>query len=212
MLFSGEDAQMWDAMHSDAEKSDQSGGRWHYSESSFRTHGLQRYMRSVLAEESNSSVLDVACSVGVDLHLLEGECPDCTLYGSDISRVMVEATEDRCGSCRVQQFDIGQMQFENARYDAFAGVSVFDYVMVSDVLLYIEWGGWKPVWFALCSLCSFFAQGYFRAFATNIAALARRQVIFSSHQNNSVALWFFEATGARHLENYDVYVLPGTAS
>jgi hypothetical protein len=138
--------------------------------------------------------------MGFILERLDAKHPDARHYGTDISRVMVNRTARRCPRCTVGQFDINNLRdlkFEKIG-DAFP--AVFDLVIVSDVLYYMKWLDYPPGIFQFMSHIGFKMPPRVRAdqiqFFARLRGLARKEVIFSDHQDNSGVIDFLTAMNA----------------
>lgn len=230
LYFFSDNVAMWDWVHKKGEARFGAGGIWHYGDWMKQNRAnvyLQHQIKADLKDSSQDTlrILDVSCSVGIVLADLRDKISTADaassrveIYGSDISHVMANASAKRCASCHVAQYDIGRLQRDDrsedgsAVYDAFApDVTEFDYVLVSDVLYYIGWGGWMPIVLKYCSYCRQFksVQSAYKRFAKNIQSITRKQVIFSNHQSNPIIIDFFKAVRAGYVQGSEVFVLSG---
>ena len=162
--------------------------------------------QAVLVAEINrrhpgySSLLDLGCSRGLVLAQLAARQSQAAHFGADISPRMVRRAQRRCPQCRVEVVDAATLDLPD-------GWPVsYDVVLVSDLLYYIPYGGLPQVvssenrnieasrpWFAA------------------LANLARREVVFSAHQNNPRVRALLRAAGARQFHWSGAWVLAGTA-
>ena len=162
--------------------------------------------QAVLVEQMNrrhptyASLLDIGCSRGYILAQLAARRSQAEHYGGDISPRMVHRAQQNCPQCRVAVVDAATLDLPD-------GWPVsYDVVLVSDLLYYIPYGGLPQVvssenrnieasrpWFAA------------------VARLARREVVFSAHQNNPRVQALLRAAGARQFHRSGAWVLAGTA-
>ena len=162
--------------------------------------------QAVLVAEINqrhpayASFLDLGCSRGFILAQLASQRPHAAHYGGDISPRMVRRARRRCPRCFVEVVDAAALALPGGWPDS------YDVVLVSDLLYYIPYGGLPQVvssenrnveasrpWFAA------------------VSRLARREVVFSAHQNNPWVRAMLRASGARQLSPGGAWVLAGTA-
>lgn len=201
------------------------GDIWKYDERKIqRTAQVQYIMRSLTADfkdvgmkndrsmDDHLSVLDVSCNLGYMLQAISSGANkrsiDLNLYGLDISKRMVEETHKNCVSCLAEVFDLSTLD------DASSWPSYpdhFDYVLVSDVLYYLKFGGIPPLIFKVCEFCRTlgFVVEREKRFADALSRLARKEVVFSNHQGNDFAKSFLTNVGATFLETEGVYILEG---
>lgn len=137
-----------------------------------------------------TTVLDLACNQGFMLDHLGTELPNIELYGTDISNTMVAKTKETCKRCHTAQFDIHRILRKNVSFEIDGFPSQFDVIIVSDVLLYVSWGGCLPfmVKFGWCP--EEWMQETQRNFMNNLRNLGKH-VVFSSHQQNKVVMKVF---------------------
>ena len=187
---------LWDGIHSLA--SDTNGGMWHYDSMVqpdvvnyvFRAHGAY------------GSLLDVSCNLGFMLERMARIRPQAHHYGTDVSRKMVAATRERCTQCKaVAPFDLALLANDEDVARA-AGAhplapglpATFDLVVVSDVLYFVPFGRWPPY------VCRLLPGAWLRASQrramTALQRLARREVVFSDHEDNPLVVDFLSANGA----------------
>lgn len=137
------------------------------------------------------SVWDVACNLGVVLKHLDIKHPNRRHVGSDISSVMVNATRSECLNCIVEAFDVAQLQYADHSPHGFP--NEVDVIIVADVMYYISWGGWPPIGNWLYP--SFMVSGYQTRLLQHLTRRARKEVIFTNHQNNEGVHRFFREMG-----------------
>lgn len=201
-------AALWDWIHS---RRPGDGGVWHYGSTVHRE--LVCYIES--HHPDYSSLLDVACNLGIMLSHLQRHRPHTLHIGSDISHVMVAAAKHRCPECLTLQFDLHRVLSDERFAPGQGGVPpVADIVLVSDVMYFMAWGGWPaallqkgPGW--LGSGAEGAIRRSQRLFFGRLASMARVEVVFSSHQLNPGVLDAFRAHGVR--QRHGVYRLPGRA-
>jgi hypothetical protein len=186
---------LWDAIHGKS-NNDIAGGIWHYD--SYVHDDIFTHIKNEHSEYK--SVLDLACNMGFILERLSAKHPDASHYGTDISKLMVNRTARRCTRCTVKQFDINDLrdpEFEKIG-DGFP--ASFDLVIVSDVLYYMKWMNYPPLVFQTWSHFGWKTPPKVRAdqirFFRRLQGLARREVIFSDHQDNSAVIDFLIAMNA----------------
>ncbi|CAE6932780.1 unnamed protein product [Symbiodinium natans] len=216
--------EMWDSIHRHGDSS--SGGIWHYDKVKMEANHAVRY----LMEKTYGTLLDVSCNVGFTLANLLRRHPRARHFGTDISRVMVDATKRNCPGCWATQFDLGRLQNTRSprhllrsawqlegpkeQLEELEVPETFDVILVSDVLIYISWAGIPPFFLRCHCCCSVFrswALSSQRAFMQNIASLAKDEVVFSQHQNNIVVTTMMRELKVRFDEDRGVWRLPGTA-
>ena len=113
---------------------------------------------------------------------------------------MVRRARRRCPRCFVEVFDAATLDLPD-------GWPVsYDVVLVSDVLYYIPFAG-VPQMVASENRNVAASKPWFAA----VANLARREVVFSAHQNNPWVRAMLRANGAHQLSPGGAWVLDGTA-
>ena len=147
-----------------------------------------------------ASLLDLGCSRGYILAQLASQRPHAAHYGGDISPRMVRRARRRCPQCRVAVVDAAALDLPDGWPDS------YDVVLVSDVLYYIPFAG-VPQMVASENRNIEASRPWFAA----VSRLARREVVFSSHQNNPWVRAMLRAAGARQLSPGGAWVLAGTA-
>jgi len=197
-------AETWDWVHTNGLAMG-SGGIWRYDDNLSR-HAQVQY---ILSQPKYERLADMSCSVGIQLEKMQRHNPGAEHFGSDISRVMVDATRRRCPQCHAAQFDLGHFREAGAGY-VFPGT--FDYVIVSDVLIYIGWGGWPPIVLRYCAMCRTLVRPEQRRWLERVTALTRREIVFSPHQENPIAIDMLQALGAQRHAHYDIFIVNGTAA
>ena len=140
--------ELWDWIHQNGEQFG-SGGIWRYG-SSLKHADIVRY---VSAQPKYDRLADMSCSVGIILSALRELNPAAEHVGSDISRLMVNKTRTQCPQCRAEQFDLGNFRRPAGEKVDYIFPGTFDYVLISDVLIYIAWGGWPPLMMRICPPC-----------------------------------------------------------
>eukprot|EP00439_Symbiodinium_sp_Y106_P037367 s4915_g4.t1 len=206
--------EMWDSIHRHGQSSP--GGIWKYDQAKMEANHAVRY----LFRKTYTTLLDVSCNVGFTLANLLRHHPTAKHFGTDISTVMVEATQKNCPNCLAAQFDLGRLQDIGSApmlRKAWPNEEVpeaFDVILVSDVLIYISWGGMPPFLLRCDCCCSLFrswALSYQKTFLENIASLASDEVVFSQHQNNIVVTTMMRDLNVHFDEERGVWRLPGKA-
>ena len=206
--------EIWDSIHRHGQLNP--GGIWNYTQKRLEKTDTFRYLSS----KGYDSLLDVSCNVGFMLASLLKSHPTAKHYGTDISRVMVESTRQNCPICTAAQFDLGNLRNpgvspQDMLHEVWPVQDVprtFDVVLVSDVLIYISWGGIPPFFLRCECCCGIFrswALSSQRRFLENVASLAKDEVVFSRHQGSIIVTSMMEALGVP-LEN-GVWRFPGTA-
>ena len=147
-----------------------------------------------------ASLLDLGCSRGVILAQLAARNSKAALYGGDISLRMVRRARRRCPRCFVELVDAAALDLPDGWPDS------YDVVLVSDLLYYIPFAG-VPQMVASENSNVAASKPWFAA----IARLARREVVFSAHQNNPWVRAMLRAAGAQQLSPGGAWVLAGTA-
>lgn len=163
----------------------------------------------------HNSVWDVSCNYGFMLQRLIANRPQVKYYGSDVSQAMVDRTAQRCPAATTFPLDLhvfakgpvarshdDQPERSLAQLEQHATTEpqilpVADIIIVSDVLYYIGFGGWAPIFFQMGAVPYAWLERPFRLFADGLAAQARCFIVFSNHQNNPLALKFFKTVGAK---------------
>jgi hypothetical protein len=140
--------ELWDWIHQNGEQFG-SGGIWRYSDM-LKGAGVVRYLSH---QPKYDRLADMSCSVGIILSTLREGNPAAEHVGSDISRLMVNKTRARCPQCRAEQFDLGNFKRPAEERVDYVFPGTFDYVIISDVLIYIAWGGWPPLLLRICQPC-----------------------------------------------------------
>ena len=147
-----------------------------------------------------TSLLDLGCSRGFILAQLASQRPQAAHYGGDISPRMVRRARRRCPRCSVEVVDAAALAMPDG------WPASYDVVLVSDVLYYIPFAG-VPQMVASENRNVAASKPWFAA----VASLARREVVFSAHQNNPWVRAMLRASGARQLSPGGAWVLAGTA-
>jgi len=147
-----------------------------------------------------ASLLDLGCSRGLILAQLAAQNSKAALYGGDISPRMVRRARRRCPRCFVEVVDAAALALPDGWPDS------YDVVLVSDVLYYIPFAG-VPQMVASENSNVAASRPWFAA----VSRLARREVVFSAHQNNPWVRAMLRASGARQLSPGGAWVLAGTA-
>ena len=175
-----------------------------------------------LYEKSYESIWDVSCNVGFMLASLLKKHPGAKHYGTDISNIMVQTTRSNCPSCVAAQFDLDTLRRSgvsvqeavHAAWHREDAPRSFDIILVSDVLLFMSWGGIPPVLLRCSCCCSMFRKWALpsqRVFMKNIASLARDEVVFSRHQGNIIVVTLMEELGVPFDKKHQIWRIPGTA-
>ena len=122
-------------------------------------------------------------------------------YGTDISPTVVAAARARCPQCAaVVPFDLAALLDEDTASQAgvrplAAGLpTAVDVVIVSDVLFYMPYGHLPPALGRLVP--SAWLRPSQRRLFDALTRLARREVIFSDHEDNPGVIDFLESNGA----------------
>ena len=191
-------AWLWDLMHTSA---NHEGGMWRYGPSV-----QAEVTRYVLERHAGyASALDVGCNVGFMLARLQEANPRARHYGTDISPTVVAAARARCPQCAaVVPFDLAALLDEETARQAgvhplAAGLpTAVDVVLVSDVLYYMPYGHLPPALGRLVP-SAWLRPSQHRLFDA-LARLARREVIFSDHEDNPGVVDFLEANGAKRVQ------------
>ena len=147
-----------------------------------------------------ASLLDLGCSRGLILAQLAARQSQAAHYGGDISPRMVRRARRLCPQCRVAVVDAATLDLPDGWPDS------YDVVLVSDVLYYIPFAG-VPQMVASENRNVAASKPWFAA----VARLARREVVFSAHQNNPWVRAMLRANGAQQLSPGGAWVLAGTA-
>ena len=148
-----------------------------------------------------TSLLDLGCSRGYILAQLAAQHSSAEHYGGDISPRMVRRARRWCPRCFVEVVDAATLDLPDG------WPASYDVVLVSDVLYYIPFAG-VPQMVASENRNVAASKPWFAA----VASLARREVVFSAHQNNPWVRAMLRANGARQLSPGGAWVLAGTAS
>ncbi|CAE7347547.1 nadsyn1 [Symbiodinium pilosum] len=207
---------VWDSIH--AHGKGLAGGIWQYNQSKLESSTMMKYLSS----KSYESIWDVSCNVGFMLSSLLSKHPSAKHFGTDISNVMVESTRQNCPSCVAAQFDLGNLRHpgiaaQEVVHEAWHREDVprsFDVILVSDVLLFIRWGGIPPVLLRCDCCCSIFRKWAVpsqKAFMENIASLAHDEVVFSYNQGNLIVVTMMQELGVKFDDQYKIWRVPGTA-
>ena len=205
--------EVWDWVHTNGQQMGP-GGIWKYG-ANMLSGGTVKY---VTAQPRYERLVDMSCSVGIVLSALQHNNPAAEHFGSDISRVMVNETRRRCPRSHAAQFDLGRFRQPAGDTVDYVFPGTFDYVIISDVLIYIAWGDWPPLLLRWCAPCRHMALGEQRRWLDRVKALTRREIVFSSHQNNPIAIEMLTALGAKMIGNETtklrdrVYIINGTAA
>ncbi|CAE7217531.1 nadsyn1 [Symbiodinium necroappetens] len=205
---------VWDSIHEHGKGL--AGGIWGYNQSKLENYTMMRY----LYEKPYESIWDVSCNVGFMLASLLKRHPGAKHYGTDISNVMVAATRENCPSCMATQFDLGNLvnpaispqEVVYAAWHQEDAPRFFDVILVSDVLLFIRWGGIPPILLRCSCCCSMFRKWALpsqRAFINNIASLARDEVVFSYNQGNIIVSTMMQELGIEFDKKHSIYKVPG---
>ena len=183
---------VWDRVHKGA-----ATAHW-------REHGATQ---AVLVSQINqrhpayTSLLDLGCSRGFILAQLASQRPHAAHYGGDISPRMVRRARRWCPRCFVEVVDAATLDLPDNWPDS------YDVVLVSDVLYYIPFAG-VPQMVASENSNVAASKPWFAA----VSRLARREVVFSAHQNNPWVRAMLRASGAQQLSPGGAWVLAGTAT
>lgn len=94
----------------------------------------------------------------------------------------------------------------------------FHFVLVSDVLIYISWGGYMPLLLQKCALCrrneNVIREQ--RNLIENLRSITYNEIIVSDHQMNPQVVdmmgVFVEEGIAQWMADYSVWIIPGIAS
>ena len=200
-------SDVWDNIHMQGQKLE--GGRGVFGYGNWlKNQPSIRYLRT---QPKYARLADMSSSVGIILATLQEENPRAEHFGSDISRLMVNATQQRCRQCHVAQFDVGRFQRPEGEAASYAFPGTFDYVLVEDVLYYIAWGGWPPFLLNICGPCRRMAQTHQRRWLERVKALTRRKVVISAHQENPIVMDMLRALGATRDPEYGIFLVDGTA-
>ena len=113
---------------------------------------------------------------------------------------MVRRARRWCPRCFVEVVDAATLDLPDNWPDS------YDVVLVSDVLYYIPFAG-VPQMVASENRNVAASKPWFAA----VSRLARREVVFSAHQNNPWVRAMLRANGARQLSPGGAWVLAGTA-
>ncbi|CAJ1433379.1 unnamed protein product [Effrenium voratum] len=207
---------VWDSIHKHGTSA--MGGIWGYNQSKLESSKMMMY----LFEKPYESIWDVSCNVGFMLSSLLKRHPNAQHYGTDISNVMVETTRQNCPSCVAAQFDLGSLRYsgispKDVVHEAWHREDMpksFDVILVSDVLLFVRWGGIPPVLLRCTCCCEMFRRWAVpsqRTFMENLASLARDEVVFSYNQGNIIVRTMMRELGVKWDANHEVWRVPGTA-
>jgi SAM-dependent methyltransferase len=182
---------VWDRVH-------RGGGTRHWREH----NGTQAVLVAQINQRhpGYASLLDLGCSRGYILAQLASQRPHAAHYGGDISPMMVRRAQQICPQCRVAVVDAANLDLPDGWPDS------YDVVLVSDVLYYIPFAG-VPQMVASENRNVAASKPWFGA----VANLARREVVFSAHQNNPWVRAMLRANGAQQLSPGGAWVLAGTA-
>ena len=113
---------------------------------------------------------------------------------------MVRRARRRCPQCHVAVVDAAALALPDGWPDS------YDVVLVSDVLYYIPFAG-VPQMVASENRNVAASKPWFAA----VSRLARREVVFSAHQNNPWVRAMLRANGAQQLSPGGAWALAGTA-
>lgn len=220
--------EVWDHAHSKAEQQQKAGGIWGYNITDLRKSYAVQYINQ---QPEYESLADLSCNLGMHAHaLLENRTAHGvlrpTIYCTDISSKVIDVGRRNgyCSDCKRGALDISVF----ADSDAFGrhademqrafGTSRprFDYVLVSDVLLYVPWAGWPPwvlqgkvicerllklegEWLSFCGGIVKKLPGVAEAqrrFVSNLLSVTMREIVFSNTQQNPGVVDFFDNVGA----------------
>lgn len=193
---------LWNKTH---EGHVEDGGLWHYGEDV--QHRLGNFIEK--RHPSYHSMWDVACNLGIFLERLARKHPDRKFYGTDISKVMVNATKSRCPSCVAETYDLNELQASEFTLVPGHLPQPVDIIIVADVLYYMAWGGLPP--FLNYVLPPSWTHAHRDAFWRHLTSLAHKEVIFSGHQNNRAVTQYLKDMGATFIPEEGVWVTPGMA-
>ena len=193
---------MWDYVHTHHSTS---SALWGYADDHVPHPELVGY----IAERPYESVLDVSCSVGLMIGALAARHPERAHYGSDISSAMAELAKAHCPTCEVDTFDLSTLQRREITGWPSAFPASFDYIYVSDVLYYMSWEGVPPALYHAGVVKDLGDLPSQRRFFDHLVAMAREEVVFSNHQNNTRVVRFLRKMGAH--EKDGVWVARGKA-
>jgi hypothetical protein len=196
--------EIWDNIHEEGQKLGE-GGVWGY-DLRLKDKPSVRFLQTA---PKYDRLADMSSSIGIVLSTLQELNPAADHFGSDISRVMVNQTKQRCKKCLVAQFDLGNFQRPAGEVVPYVFPGTFDYVLVEDVLYYIAWGGWPPFLLRICEPCRRMALTHQRRWMQRVKAITRRKVIFSDHQKNPIVVDMLMGLGATFQQG--VYLINGTA-
>ena len=131
--------------------------------------------------------------------------PQAQHYGTDISPTVLALARARCPQCAaLAPFDLATLLDDEIASQAgvqplAAGLpTAVDLVVVSDVLFYMPYGHLPPAlgWLVPAAWLRPSQRQLFDA----LARLARREVIFSDHEDNPSVVDFLEANGAKRVQ------------
>jgi len=220
--------EVWDRAHSKADQRQQAGGIWHYN---ITHHQKAPEVEYINQQPEFESLADLSCNLGMHADaILENRTapgvPRPSIYCTDISLKVLDVgrRDGYCPDCKRGALDISVFADADAfrlhadkMQRAFGTFRPrFDYVLVSDVLLYVPWGGWPPwmvqgkvicekllkmrdEWLSLCSEIVKKLPGVAEAqrrFVSNLLSVTRREIVFSNNQHNFGVVAFFENVGA----------------
>ena len=182
---------VWDRVHA-------SGATAHWREHAATQAALVAQINQ--RHPAYASLLDLGCSRGLILAQLATRQSQAAHFGADISPRMVRRARRRCPRCSVEVVDAAALALPDGWPDS------YDVVLVSDLLYYIPFAG-VPQMVASENSNVAASKPWFAA----VSRLARREVVFSSHQNNPWVRAMLRANGAQQLRPGGAWVLAGTA-
>ena len=158
--------------------------------------------------DAEFSVLDVGCQNAHMLAMLGKKHATAQLYGTDVSRQAIERrARGACPRCRLAVLDLAiatstALSASWHSLDAAAYPDEFDFVVVSDVLIYLPLAGWPPAlwaWKGGVLPRSWVAPAQDRIIAA-LRRAARRNVVLSSHQDNPAVEEWMHRAGAQKVK------------
>lgn len=185
---------LWDEIHDGHTTND--GGIWSYPENV--ESELERFVEQ--RHPTYDSAWDLSSNIGYFLRRLSEKHPDRRFFGSDISKVMVNSTRSQCASCLVEAFDVSQLQYSKALPKGFP--DSVDIIIVADVMNYISWGGWPPLWNS--DYPDWLVKHHEATFLQHLTQLARKEVIFTNSQGNQGVARFFKDMGIEQMGTFGV--------
>jgi SAM-dependent methyltransferase len=105
---------------------EETAGDGHYIDRASRTHAVESLLRFLPAPDG--VVMDIGCSSGFLLPLLENRLPLATIIGADYVRGPLEALGGRLPSTPLLQFDLVQCPLPSASLDAAVLLNVLEHI------------------------------------------------------------------------------------